>query len=196
MGIKTFMKGWGETGLGGGRSGPAMQIQRPQPVPGKLWSEYCLSELLSIGPKRESFYPPAWTSCLLRATLKPVSLVSAALCMWGNLARTVSREKAAFWQNFQLLRQVLPSRGVSSVIIFLRHQKSLTMTKAEIARGKNRKGKEDHFKIYDSGLGGGRQGKIFQEVSIINICLYRVVIASTSFISLILYSTCLNSEDW
>lgn len=58
MGIKTFMKGWGETGLGGGRSGPAMQSQRPQPIPGKLWSEYCLSELLSIGPKTGELLSP------------------------------------------------------------------------------------------------------------------------------------------
>ena len=42
---------------------------------------------------------------------------------------------------------------------------------------------------------GDSQGKIFQEVDIITISLYGAVIASTSFISLILYSTCLSSED-
>lgn len=42
---------------------------------------------------------------------------------------------------------------------------------------------------------GDSQGKIFQEVDIITIYLYGAVIASTSFISLILYSTCLSSED-
>lgn len=41
-----------------GRSGPVMRLRHRQAIPGKLWSEYCLSELLSIGPKMGALLSP------------------------------------------------------------------------------------------------------------------------------------------
>lgn len=104
-----LLKGLEEAGLGRRRRGALMQSQKqPQWLLGRLWGWYCLSELFSLGRKmgrllfccldrsREERQPPgvcAWPA-----------LLSAQEGVW----RCCPLGKAAGWQHFQLLRQVLP----------------------------------------------------------------------------------------